>query len=48
MNEVITYQQVRKYDPTHTTALRNSFSREMRKRFTELAIVVKKSIVDND
>ena len=48
MNEVITYQQVRKYDPTHTTALRNSFSRDMRKRFTELAIVVKKSIVDND
>ena len=48
MDEVLTYRQVSKTDPTHTTHLRNLFARDMRKRFTELALVVKKSVYDND
>jgi len=39
---------VREYDPTHTLSLRNAFARDMRKRFTELARVVKIAIVDKD
>jgi SPP1 gp7 family putative phage head morphogenesis protein len=48
MNEVITYKRVNQYDPSRTISLRNSFSKAMNKRFTELALVVKKSIYDND
>lgn len=48
MEEVITYQQVKKYDPTGTTLLRNRFSNDMEKRFTEFTIVVKKSVYNND
>jgi SPP1 gp7 family putative phage head morphogenesis protein len=36
------------YDPTHTTILRNSFSRDIMKRFRELASVIKTSINTND
>jgi len=36
------------YDPTRTTALRNAFARDIKKRFLELAKVIKTSIVDND
>lgn len=52
MEETLTIQiseVVRKnYDPTHTTALRNAFASDMKKRFTELRKVIKISIVDND
>jgi SPP1 gp7 family putative phage head morphogenesis protein len=48
MDELVTYATVEKYDPTRTTALRNAFARDMRKRFTELAITVKQSIYNND
>jgi SPP1 gp7 family putative phage head morphogenesis protein len=48
MEEILTYSQVKGYDPTHTTALRNAFAKNMSKRFTELAMVVKKSVYDND
>jgi SPP1 gp7 family putative phage head morphogenesis protein len=48
MSEVVTYKQVRQYDPSHTISLRASFARAMNKRFTELALVVKKSVYDND
>ena len=48
MAEVLTYQQVKNYDPSHTTALRNAFSRDMKRRFDELVLVVVKSIVTND
>jgi SPP1 gp7 family putative phage head morphogenesis protein len=48
MNEVITYQQVKNYDPTHTTSLRNAFSRNMNRRFAELASVVRKAITVDD
>lgn len=48
MSEVLTYQQVKKYDPTQTTSLRNMFSKDMNKRFTEFVLVVKKSVYNND
>jgi SPP1 gp7 family putative phage head morphogenesis protein len=48
VSEVITYSQASKIDPSHTTFLRNIFARDMRKRFTELALMVKRSVYDND
>jgi SPP1 gp7 family putative phage head morphogenesis protein len=48
MEEILTYSQVKGYDPTRTTALRNAFAKNMRKRFNELTTVVKKSVDDND
>lgn len=36
------------YDPTRTTVLRNTFARDMKRRFTELIIVTKKSVEVND
>jgi len=48
MVEIDTYKTSVQYDPTHTTALRNLFAREMRKRFEELMYGIKKSVVDND
>jgi len=46
--EVLTYQQVARYDPTRTTALRNAFARQMEKRFDELIRVIQEAIVTND
>ena len=48
MEEVITYQQIKNYDPTHTTGLRNAFARDMKRRFTELAFVVRKTVYEED
>lgn len=48
MDEVLTYKQISRVDPTRTTNLRNIFARDMHRRFTELALVVKKSVYDND
>jgi len=48
MVEVDIYKTAVQYDPTHTTALRNIFAREMKKRFTELIYVIKESVVNND
>jgi SPP1 gp7 family putative phage head morphogenesis protein len=48
VSEIITYKQVRNYDPSHTTSLRSAFVRDMRKRFAELALAVKRSVYDND
>jgi SPP1 gp7 family putative phage head morphogenesis protein len=48
MEEIATYKQATHYDPTRTTVLRNNFARDMKRRFTELAIVVKKTVYDND
>jgi SPP1 gp7 family putative phage head morphogenesis protein len=48
VDELVTYRQLVRYDPTKTTLLRNAFSRDMRRRFAELAMVIKKAIVDND
>jgi len=36
------------YDPTRTTVLRNAFAREMRKRFRELCLVIRKAIIEED
>lgn len=36
------------YDPTKTTSLRNSFVRNMDKRFNELVRVIKRTVVDQD
>lgn len=44
----ITNNVSRNYDPTHTTWIRNEFSREMRKRFYELRGVIRKAIIDRD
>jgi SPP1 gp7 family putative phage head morphogenesis protein len=36
------------YDPTHTTVLRNTFVREMDRRFDSIVNVIKISVIDND
>ncbi len=36
------------YDPTRTTTLRNTFARQMKKRFRALRGIIRKAIVDND
>jgi SPP1 gp7 family putative phage head morphogenesis protein len=46
MIEVTIYK--RSIDPTHTTALRNLFSREMLHRFDEIIKVIKKSVIENN
>jgi SPP1 gp7 family putative phage head morphogenesis protein len=39
---------VARYDPTHTTALRNAFAKNMKRRFGELSLVVATAIVKQD
>lgn len=41
-------QVLNKYDPTHTTTLRNDFSRAMRKRFVLIRGLIRKAIIDRD
>ena len=50
MEEVKTYTETQRnnYDPTRTTALRNSFARSMKARFVELKNVLRVAIVDQD
>jgi SPP1 gp7 family putative phage head morphogenesis protein len=48
MDDVLTNKFIKGYDPTHTTFLRNTFARQMSKRFNELVVVVKKSVDIND
>jgi len=36
------------YDPTRTTVLRNAFARALRKRFNELARVIRQTVYEND
>ena len=50
MSEVATYTEVgrRHYDPTHTTALRNAFAADFRRRFKELAVVLAIGVYQND
>ena len=48
MEELVTYQQVKNYDPTGTTRLRNMFAKDINKRFIEFTIVVKRSVYNND
>lgn len=44
----MTYKQLSSYDPSMTTTLRNVFSRNMNRRFTELVTVVKRAVVEED
>ena len=48
MEEVLTYKQVTRIDPTHTTSLRNAFARAMKRRFIELSKVIITSVNTND
>lgn len=48
MEAVLTDNQVKNYDPTRTTALRNAFARDMKRRFTELTLVVWKAVKVED
>jgi SPP1 gp7 family putative phage head morphogenesis protein len=36
------------YDPTHTTVLRNTFAKDISRRFSELVRVIKESVYKND
>ncbi len=45
---VVSYVRAQKYDPTKTTALRNAFARDMRKRFDALQREINSLIVDQD
>ena len=44
----ISVHQQNRYDPTRTTVLRNLFAKQMKRRFTELSVVIKKAIVDQN
>lgn len=48
--EVTTYihKSIRRYDPTMSTSLRKMFVKDMDKRFVELALMVKRSVYNND
>ena len=50
MNDVITYTEVDRlnYDPTRTTALRNSFATDMNRRFKAIAAAIVISVFKND
>jgi SPP1 gp7 family putative phage head morphogenesis protein len=49
MGQVLSiYTLANRYDPTHTTALRNAFAANMNNRFTELSSVIYKSVKVND
>jgi len=48
MITVYTDKQVAHYDPTHTTALRNAFAKNMNRKFNELILTVKKAIIVQD
>lgn len=45
---LITYGQAQRYDPTHTTSLRNAFVRQMDVRFDRLSRQIRVAIVDQD
>lgn len=42
------YAQERQYDPTRTTTLRNSFARDMRRRFRKIRGLIRQAVVDKD
>jgi SPP1 gp7 family putative phage head morphogenesis protein len=48
VEDLITYRQLSRIDPTNTTSLRNAFARDMKRRFAELTRVLKKAIVEED
>lgn len=44
----VTAQMLSRFDPTHTTALRNTFAKDMKRRFRELEKVIWQAIVVED
>jgi SPP1 gp7 family putative phage head morphogenesis protein len=48
MENISTYASVKRYDPTQTTALRNAFARDMKKRFIELKRIIKEAVIEQD
>lgn len=48
MEDISIYEVVKNYDPTHTTALRNAFVREMKRRFNELTMAIYTAVLVND
>lgn len=48
MSSLGIYAIAKRYDPTHTTVLRNAFARNMVKRFIELKRTIKVAVVDQD
>ena len=48
MEAVLIHTFANNYDPTHTTALRSAFAQDMKRRFNELARMVRKAIVEED
>jgi phage putative head morphogenesis protein, SPP1 gp7 family len=48
MGQIYTYQTLKQRDPSRTTALRNAFSRELRKRFKALRLLIWQVIVEDD
>jgi SPP1 gp7 family putative phage head morphogenesis protein len=48
IDELVTYRQLNKIDPTGTTGLRNAFSRDIKRRFGELTRVIRKAVVEED
>lgn len=45
---ICTFAEASRYDPTHTTALRNAFVRNMKTRFAELVKVIRIGVVKQD
>jgi SPP1 gp7 family putative phage head morphogenesis protein len=50
VEEIKTYTETfrKHYDPTHTTALRNAYAKDMKRRFIELAYAIKIGVGKND
>lgn len=48
IDHVHTYQTLKHLDPSRTTALRNAFSKALRRRFTELRFLIWEVVVDDD
>jgi SPP1 gp7 family putative phage head morphogenesis protein len=48
VEHICTYAAANRYDPTHTTALRNAFVRDMKARFAELVKVVRLAVDKQD
>ena len=45
---ILTNAEVNRFDPTRTTVLRNSFAKDMKRRFTELSRTILKTVIEND
>jgi SPP1 gp7 family putative phage head morphogenesis protein len=48
MEDIVTYNQIKNYDPTHTTGLRNAFARNMNRRFLEITAIIREGVDKRD